>query len=136
LILGADGGIFRSIKARFKMNPPPIQSIDLVNLAIQFAMMALAFGLPIRRMVVTGLFWSSFFRMWMGLVIWAVLFCLIVPLFITFAFHQKHVFERFPDGRGIIGMLFMGWFPCMIVFSITWAIRTILMQFRARSNSN
>jgi hypothetical protein len=118
------------------MSPPPIKPIDMVNLAIQFALMALALGLPIRRIATTGRFWSSFFHMWAGLVIWTILFCLIIPLLISFAFPQKHVFEHFPDGNGIAAMLVIGWLPCLILCSVTWIIRTYWLMFRSRSNSN
>src|ERR1700677_3819002 len=117
------------------MNPPTIKAMDMVNLAIQFAAMALAIGFPIWRLVATGRFWPSFLRMWLFLFIWALLFCMIIPLFITFAFHQKYVFERFPDLKGIPAMLIIGWVPCLILCSITWVIRTFWIQFRSRSKN-
>ena len=109
-----------------------MKPIDAVNIAIQFAVLALAIGFPIWRLATTGRFWPSFLPMWLFVFIWALLFCMIIPLSISFVF-QENVFERFPDGRGIPAMLMIGWLPCLILCSITWVIRTFWIQYRSRS---
>jgi hypothetical protein len=113
--------------------PPTIQPIDIVNLVIQGVVMAIVLGLRIRRIAVGGYFWSSFFRMWMGMVIWALLFCLIIPSIIAFAFHTKHVFEHFPEGPGVVAAFMIGWLPCLILCSLTWLIRGCWTDFSSPS---
>jgi hypothetical protein len=119
-----------------EVNPPAIKPIDMVNLAFQFATLAYAIGVPLWRIVTTGRLWPSFLRMWLYLILWTLLFCMVIPWFITYTFHQRHVFERFPDGIGMGAALCFGWFPCMIFCSIAWTIRTFWMQFRSRRNSS
>jgi hypothetical protein len=111
-----------------------LKPVDAVSLAFQFAALMLALGLPIWRIATTGHFLMSFLRMWLYLILWALLFCMAIPLSISCVFHDKHVFEHFPDPRGITATLMIGWLPCLILCSITYSIRYFWIQFRSRSN--
>jgi magnesium-transporting ATPase (P-type) len=119
-----------------EVNPPPMKLIGIASLSSQLAALACAIGFPIWRLMTTGRFWPSFLRMWLFLFIWSLLFCIILPLLITFAFHRRDVFEYFPSGRGVAAMLMIGWFTSLILCFITWVLRTIWIQFHSSSKPN
>jgi len=112
-----------------------VNLLDAASLAFQGAALLFVLGLPIKRLITSGRFWPSFLRMWLYLFIWSLLFCFIIPLVITGAFHMD-AFKHFPEGRGIPAMLMIGWLPCLILCSITWVIRTLWIWFRSRSKPN
>jgi hypothetical protein len=108
---------------RWKEEEEMNSHLAVVSLALQIPTMAIALGLPICRIITTGRFWSSFFRMWLYLFLWTVLFCMVIPIFIAGAFHVRHVFEYFPDGIGMGACFIIGWLPCIMLCSITWITR-------------
>jgi len=111
-----------------------LKLIDAVSLAVQLTAMIIAMGLPVRRIITTGRFLTPFLLMWLSLILWAFLFCLIIPLLIFTAFHEKHVFEYFPDMRGIVAAVMIGWLPSLVLCSVAFLIRVFWIQYHSRSN--
>lgn len=108
--------------------------MKLFSLALQFSAFGLAVGLPIYRVAKTGLFWTPFFRMWLYLFTWAVLFSMIVPAFVAWGFHDKRAWLYFPEGPACMAMLFLGWLYPLVLCGITLGIRQIWIRWRSRPN--
>jgi hypothetical protein len=108
--------------------------VEIFSLVLQFSAFAIAVGLPIYRTAVTGLFWPSFRRMWIYLVVWAVLFSMVVPAFVAWAFHDKRAWLYFPEGPAAMLILFLGWIYPLILCGITLGIRRLWVRWRSRPN--
>ena len=103
-------------------------------LALGFAGFAIALGLPIYRTAVTGRFWPPFFRMWIYLIVWSILFSFVVPGLVEWAFHDEHVWAYFIEGPAIVAMFFMGWVYPLILCGITLGIRALWVRWRSRTD--
>jgi hypothetical protein len=106
--------------------------LNTVSLALQIPTMAIAVGLPIWRIVTKGLFWSSFLRMWLYLILWAMLFSMVIPPILGWVFHDRSAYNDFPDTPAVTGMILGAWLDCMIVCAMTWVIRSFWIWFRSR----
>jgi hypothetical protein len=110
---------------------PNLKLMALVSDALQLTTLAVALGLPIWRIAATGRFWPSFFRMWLYMILWAILVSMFIPPVVAALFHDKRVYDYFPDGLAVTGMIFGGWVSCMILCALTTAIRNVWIHFRS-----
>jgi hypothetical protein len=104
--------------------------------ALEFPAFAVALGLPIWRIATTGRLWSSFFRMWLYMVLWAIVFCFALPVLLAYVFNEQRAYDYFPTVRGVVPMILIGWLPCMIICFVAWLIHIFWIQPRSRPKSN
>jgi hypothetical protein len=112
-----------------------LNTMAVVSALIQYPTMALAVGWPLWRLCKKGRFWASVLRMWLYLVVWTILICMVVRPIVAGAFRDKHGgVDYFPDDIAIPGMIFGGWVSCILLCGLVLGIRTLWIQFRQRSH--
>jgi hypothetical protein len=82
--------------------------------------------IPIRQIAIGGTLGKALLRMWMYYIIWAVSFCFLMPVSISWITGDKRVYDCFPDMPGIMAAVALGWLPALLICGITAWIRTLM----------
>lgn len=110
----------------------PIQ-ILLINFS-QILAFALAIAIPVYRVLVSGRFWASVGLGYLCFILWGFAVCLFLPAAFATIFHEKRIYEYFPDGPGAAGMLIAGWIPSLVLCTSALGLRRLWRLVR-RSKS-
>jgi len=102
--------------------------------ALEFPAFFIALGLPMWRIAATGHVWPSFFRVWLYLILWQILFSFALPVLLYYVFREQRAFDYFPTMKGIVPMILLGWVPSMIFSLIAWLIHVFWIQPNSRPN--
>lgn len=108
------------------MSPSQIQ---LINTS-QILALVFAIACPMYWVFVTGKLWPAVAFGYVGFVCWGFAVCLVMPVFFSDLFHDKRVFEYFPEGPGATVMLFMGWLPSLLFGAIAMGLRNLWLRRR------
>ena len=89
------------------------------------------FGFPIYRLWKGGTLLTSIFLCWGLLIIWAIIWCVILPGIASNVSHDLAL--KFPEAIGVFPIIGMGGIPSFFVCTIAYGIIKTIKQGRSKS---
>jgi hypothetical protein len=98
---------------------------EVLQLAVAFAPLIFAVAPPFTRVLRTGKLSRAFFTCWGLFIFWMTFFSLGIPLIghVINPAYDKMIYDWVPEPTGIMGVIFFGWMPSLIIISLAWLAR-------------
>jgi hypothetical protein len=105
---------------------------DAIEIFCAFLPLLCAFVPPFISVLRGGGLLKAFLVAWFGMVASIVVFGLVIPLLLYRVDTKigQAAFNLFPDLRGAIAMLFLGWIPAIFMVSVAMGVRKLASWIR------